>query len=113
MSSLSPITMPNFIGSLEKTETTIDIFVSVAASSYGAAGVIFAPEQNRWSIAKLTDVHAIQSWLADHAPRDKQGRKQVYGWLPGMTTYDNIPLDEFDEYSKGFAALEGKQEDHR
>lgn len=105
--------MPNFIGSLEKTETTIDVFISVTASSYGPAGVIYAPKQRRWSIARLTDVHAIQSWLADHAPRGKDGKKQIYGWLPGMTTYDNIPLVYFDEYAKSFAALEGKQEDHR
>lgn len=103
--------MTKFIGTLQKTETTIDIFVSSTTSGLGPAGVIFAPEQNRWSIAKLADLHSIQSWLANHAPRDIEGRKQVYCWLPGMTTYDNIPLDEFNEYSKGFEALEGKQED--
>lgn len=100
--------MPNFISTLQKTEMIIDVFISENVSGYGRVATIYIPGKN-WAITG--DIHAIQSWLINHTPRTKNGRKQVYSWLPGMTTYDNIPIDEFLEYSKGFDELVRKQEE--
>lgn len=34
----------------------------------------------------------------ENVPKDKTGRSQVYAWLPGQVTYDNLPKQEFLEF---------------
>ncbi len=88
--------MPNFIRSLQETEDTIDVFVTTNASSHGAHVVIYAPKR-KWPLSFAEHVE-VRAWLMENVPKDKTGRSQVYAWLPGQVTYDNLPKQEFLEF---------------